>query len=169
MRIFCNRHGITVNSDEELLAEFIYQLCTDDDTYNEFLDLPMTIWIRHPLRFSVAHKHHDKSMANGWPTKPAKLSDRVEANNNLLFETWTSNVAKFDMTKEACDAFRDDLANVKLRRPELYNPTLDPDVKDIRTRDRKVVFHDLTVDDLAFDGIGLTFEVIKQADDEDEE
>ncbi|THW11998.1 hypothetical protein D6D24_06861 [Aureobasidium pullulans] len=169
MRIFCNRHGITVDSDEGLLAEFIYQLCTDDDTYNEFLDLPMTIWIRHPLRFSVAHKHHDKSMATGWPTKPAKLSDRVEANNNLLFETWTSNVAKFDMTKEACDAFRDDLANVKLRRPELYKPTLDPDVKVVRTRDRKVEFHDLTVDDLAFDGIGLTFEVIKQADDEDEE
>lgn len=114
MRIFCNRHGITVDSDEGLLAEFIYQLCTDDDTYNEFLDLSMTIWIRPPLPFSVAHQHHDKSMATGWPTKPAKLSDRVEANNNLLFETWTSNVAKFDTTKEACDAFRDDLANVRL-------------------------------------------------------
>lgn len=105
----------------------------------------------------------------GGPRSLLSSPTGLRLTTTFFIETWTSNVAKFDMTKEACDAFRDDLANVKLRRPELYNPTLDPDVKDIRTRDRKVVFHDLTIDDLAFDGIGLTFEVIKQADDEDEE
>ena len=60
------------------------------------LRLPLVATVGHPLRFSVAHKHHGLAMWTGWPPKPTKLSDRNEDKNNVLFETWASNLYKMD-------------------------------------------------------------------------
>jgi hypothetical protein len=134
-------------------------LCTDEEEYREFLDLPRTIWVRHPLCFSVGHKVHGKSMATGWPHEPRYLSDRKNETNNILVETWTSNVAKFDMSKKDCDDMRDDMVNFKLANPELYNKANTPSAASFPQRNAELKFADLTWDDIQAEGLSEGIEV----------
>ncbi|THX78771.1 hypothetical protein D6D04_05544 [Aureobasidium pullulans] len=168
MRIICNRYWITIDSPEGLCAEFFYQLCCDDEEYREFFDLPLTIWLRHPCCFSVGHKIHGEGMATGWPTKPSKLSDRNNEANNILFETWTSNTAKMDMEEVSCDALRVDIVDVKLHRPELYNPSNDPLSVDFPKRSDQTVIDHLTAQDIAAESLVMSIEVDEDAGNEEE-
>jgi len=153
--------SIAIDTSQGLFAELIYQLCTDEDEYREFFDLPLTMWILHPLCISVAHKVHGQSMATGWPRHPSDISERDGSKNNILFETWTSNTAKMEMDKESCDALREDVKNVKLARPELYNKAVD----NTTVRSADVIFEGLTNDDIEQESLYSTVDVI---DDEDE-
>jgi hypothetical protein len=103
-----------VDTSETLAAELIYQVCCPDKEYAEFLDLPLSVW-----RFSVDYKFHGKTVKTGWSSKPSKLFDRKNEDNNILFETWTSNVAKMDMNEDSCIALRDDIKNVQIAHPHL--------------------------------------------------
>jgi hypothetical protein len=151
-----------IDTSEGLFAEFIYQLCTDEPEYQEFMDLPRVFWIRHPLRVSVAHKVHGKSMQTGWPRHPRTLADRNNEMNNILFETWTSNSAKLDMSDENCAALRDDVKNVKLVNSELYNK----DVANTTRRDPAIKFANLDLDDFAKELRYTGIDAIQVEDDE---
>lgn len=134
-----------IDTTQSLFAEFIWQLCTDDPNYREYLDLPRVLWIRHPFCVSVAHKRHGKSMQTGWPPRPRSLSQRKEKENNILFETWTSNVGKSNMGEAECEALCKDIVNVKLAHPELYTRDTTKLIKRVATT---AIAH-LDEDDLA--------------------
>jgi hypothetical protein len=103
-------------------------------------------------------------MQTGWPAFPRDLSDREDADNNILFETWTSNVAKFNMDEDSCDALRADIKNIKLARPELYNRT----TAELIRRLTATAFEDLTDGDLSEESMYLSVEVMDDAgEDED--
>jgi hypothetical protein len=59
--------------------------------------LPLTTYMRHPLKFSLGRRHHGFHMRTGWPLDPKSLSDREEALNNVLVESWSTNSMKFDL------------------------------------------------------------------------
>lgn len=107
-------------------------------------------------------------MATGWPTKPSKLSDRNNEANNILFETWTSNTAKMDMEEVSCDALRVDIVDVKLHRPELYNPSNDPLSVDFPKRSDQTVIDHLTAQDIAAESLVMSIEVDEDAGNEEE-
>ncbi|KAG9525406.1 hypothetical protein KCU93_g5800, partial [Aureobasidium melanogenum] len=161
MRTFCNRHGITIDSSEGLFAELIWQICTNDPDYHEFFDLPLNIYHRHPLCFSVGHRKHGQSMATGWPLHPSDLSDRDDDANNILFETWTSNVAKMDMDEESCRKLRGDIKNVRLARSELYNKDTE-----VQQRSTSIKFEALTQADIDFESLYTSVEVMDEDEDE---
>lgn len=158
-----------IDSSQGLFAECIYQMCTDEEEYREFFDLPLSIYLRHPLCLSVAHKIHGKSMATGWPLEPRRLSDRKPDLNNLLFETWTSNTAKLDMTLAGCKIIRRDIERVNLNRPELYDKTGDPSSATFPKRDSRIKLDDLVNDDIASMGLEPVIEVELIEEEEEEE
>lgn len=123
MRIFCNRRHEMKDNAETLFLEWMYQHCTDDPQYGDGLDLPLVPWVGHPLRTSVAHKHHGRGMASGWKEHPEHLSDRIDEDNNMLFESWFWNIAKQDMHEgyytKAAEVLR------KVNMPKAY---FDPDM-----------------------------------------
>jgi hypothetical protein len=142
-------------------------MCTDEEEYREFFDLPLSIYLRHPLCLSVAHKIHGKSMATGWTRKPRHLSDRNNDLNNILIETWTSNASKLDMLKEGCDTLRREIERVKISPPYLYDKTRDPNSAAFPKRGNSV-FDDLTDEDvplMSFDPI-IEVDLTEQEDDE---
>ena len=58
------------------------------------MGFPMTIFKSHPLKFSVAHRHHGRQMRSGWALKPKSPNDRLDNLNNMVIETWSVNSMK---------------------------------------------------------------------------
>src|SRR5262249_24313282 len=76
MRNYCNRKSLclfyppkrylqilgkwaTVDNAETLYLECLWQrACGSGEKYKEFFGLPLTVFIRHPLRFSIGHRVH---------------------------------------------------------------------------------------------------------------
>jgi hypothetical protein len=81
----------------------------------------MSANMRNPLKLSVAHKVHGRQMRTGWPECPKFLADRQEKDNNILIETWFSNVVKFDYPEVFHDDLRKMVRSINIPR-ELYNP-----------------------------------------------
>jgi hypothetical protein len=166
-------HLLTISTAEdtaeELAVEFVWQICTTDKAYREFLDLPRTVWIHHPLRVSVAHRVHGKGMKTGWTRRPTQLSDRHDADNNTLFETWTSNVSKMDMGEAECIALRDDFKSVQLCEPYLH--LYDASIA-LQPRSTGVEIDGLTADDIAAQSVIMSVEVdaaaVQQGQDEED-
>jgi hypothetical protein len=59
----------------------------NDVACHELQRLPLTIYMRHPLKFSLGHRHHGFQMRTGWLLDLKSLSDREEALNNILVES----------------------------------------------------------------------------------
>jgi phytoene dehydrogenase-like protein len=104
-------------------------------------------------------------MKTGWPLRPSRLSQRKEEDNNLLFETWTSNVGKLDMEQASCDALRADVPSIRLSRPHLYNPSMAPSAG----RSTEVEIEDLTTEDVSAQSLVLSIEVDATANAEKED
>lgn len=110
-------------------------MCSDEEKYREFLDLPVVVYPGHPLCMSVAHKIHGKGMATGWRANPQSLSDRIDENNNLLIETQFSNYGKLDYAFPWYDdiksIFRGTFAPKHLYdRNRVPQTAIDPDIRD---------------------------------------
>jgi hypothetical protein len=102
-------------------------------------------------------------MKTGWTRRPSKLSDRVDEDNNTLFETWTSNVAKMDMSEAECIALRNDIKSVRLSRPHLYDPSKAVPPEQMLRRSADVVIANLTADDVAAQSPIMSVEVDAEA------
>lgn len=85
-----------MESHTGIACELLYQACSDEEEYTEFLRLPIVVRVRDPLNVSIGHKNHGMQMRTGWPRRPKKLSDRNNAHNNILIETQFSNMIKLD-------------------------------------------------------------------------
>ncbi|KAK8196092.1 hypothetical protein M8818_007245 [Zalaria obscura] len=100
MKLECNKYWSTEDTETTLFLEIVYQYCSDEKQYEDFLGLPLTVYLRHPCNLSVGHRRHKQAMRTGWRSNPTSLDDRDEARNNILIETWTSNVYKFEYDEE---------------------------------------------------------------------
>ncbi|KAJ9303515.1 hypothetical protein DTO217A2_7005 [Paecilomyces variotii] len=113
MWLLCNRKWKQIDVCETLYLEAILQAAEPD--YSEFLKLPLSVYIRHPLRFVVAHKSHGQQLRTGWTTiTPSSIADWVFSLNNVVFETHLSNMAKQNFSEVACEAITADIANISI-------------------------------------------------------
>ena len=82
--------------------------------------------VRHPLRFAVAHKRHNKQMATGWLLgSPWSLNDRDNTLNNILIETSTSNFLKWNYAEDEQTQTRlKEMIKTLNIGPAYYNPSL---------------------------------------------
>lgn len=115
MQHTCNKHWVTVDTDINRGLECVFQACiremvvpaSDPDfqpkmilkeKYREFLGLPIVMEIanRHPCKISIAHQIRKQQMRTGWPADrlPLSFRDRNDNDNNILIETWASNLLK---------------------------------------------------------------------------
>lgn len=101
----------------------MYQICNRKlKKYEEFLNLPLTAFVRHFLRFAVGHRHHNRQMLTGWMIgSPSSIADRNDTMNNVLIESSASNYAKWDFAEPTYDRIK---ALMKLIRvpTKFYNP-----------------------------------------------
>jgi hypothetical protein len=74
--------------------------------------------MRHPLKFSLGHRHHGFQMGTGWPLDPKSLSDREEALNNVLVESWSTNSMKVDLDESYYPFLKAMVADYKI--PERF-------------------------------------------------
>ncbi|KAK3722970.1 hypothetical protein LTR37_002116 [Vermiconidia calcicola] len=125
MRVACNKKWETRDTAESLFAEIIYQTYTDDPRYGDGLRLPLVLELHHPLRLSVAHRHHGFGMYSGWPPHPSDLSERKDEENNMLIETWFWNCCKQDMDEIYYGKAIEILKSVKLPQA-YYDPQRSP-------------------------------------------
>lgn len=91
----------------------------------EFLGLPITLKVRHPLRLSIGHKTHGKRMetmfVDPYP-RGFRGTDVDFTKNNVLVETWISNQGKSSRnTDEECEVIKKHIRDVRLPK-DLYNP-----------------------------------------------
>ncbi|THW24249.1 hypothetical protein D6C89_05303 [Aureobasidium pullulans] len=87
------------------------------------LHLPKALRMKHPLRLSVAHKHHRRQMLSGWPEEPSDVSQRVDEENNIRMETWLGNWTKLDLDKKFYSQLRD-IFRRSVVTSELYDPNI---------------------------------------------
>ncbi|KAK6436940.1 hypothetical protein LTR95_006873, partial [Oleoguttula sp. CCFEE 5521] len=116
MRDVCNVKWKTIDTPETLLLECVYQHMATKGR-DEFLGLPITIWLQHPLCLSIGHRHHGFQMRTGFNTlTPTDLKKHYNASDsNILFETQCSNKAKWNFYEERYPAILDDLKLVDLK------------------------------------------------------
>ena len=70
-------------------------------------------------------------MSTGWPSDPSSLDERNDDDNNLLIETWSSNVYKFNFD-EAHDVLRQLISEVDIQQ-DILNPNLTVDDTELAT------------------------------------
>jgi hypothetical protein len=58
---------------------------------------------------------------SGLPRYSPDSTERISAENNILFETRTSNTAKMEMEEESCNALRNEIKKRRLSHGELYS------------------------------------------------
>lgn len=137
-------------------------MCSDEAEYEEFFDLPRVVYIRHPLCLSIGHKVHGKRMSTGWSANPKSLADRVNDNNNILIETWFSNIAKQSYHESFYDAMKKSMKTTVVP-DSLYNKaratkqTVDADMRktlaEAKQEVEEVVGTSAEVDDEAVDAM----------------
>lgn len=77
------------NPDHEFLNAY--------QPYDEFLELPISVYFKHPLRLAIGHRDHSRQMRTGWSLmEPTQLSERNDRLNNVLVETSASNWLKYN-------------------------------------------------------------------------
>lgn len=129
MRDRCNQYWPTVDSPITIFLECIFQVCvgrmvvTAKDSeeksnmhykYAEFLGLPLDIDFNNPLTFTVAHRVHGRQMRTGWPQDPIRLIDRIDADNNILIETRSSNFSKHNFHESYYQNIKNQILNVQI-------------------------------------------------------
>lgn len=73
----------------------------------------MTIWMRHPLRFAIAHLFHGKQMQTGWLVEePSYITDHDATVNNISIETCFTNYAKSNIPNDRYPELQNDIKAV---------------------------------------------------------
>ena len=64
-------------------------------------DLPISIYIRHPLRFTVARRQHGMQLRSAWANPhPTTIEERDPAKDNKSIEACIVNWTKADFDKD---------------------------------------------------------------------
>jgi len=142
MRLACNRKWPTVDNGETIYLECLWQ--SGNKECKEFFGLPLTVYHRHPLRFSVAHRVHGQQMQTGWTSlHPESLAERDDAKGNVLIESYFSNMAKLNFSDEDCNKINDHFKTVNIPL-EYYDPSIrdDSQPQEIEITDEMLILAD---------------------------
>lgn len=108
MEFTCNAKWATIDNVTTLSIECVIQFIKRGGR-DDFFQLFMTVFIKHALLCSIGHKDHGLQMRTGCLVpNPTSLDDYDETLSNILFETQTSNVAKWDYSQSQCQAILED-------------------------------------------------------------
>ncbi|KAG5819150.1 hypothetical protein H9Q74_000776 [Fusarium xylarioides] len=144
MKAWCNRYWPTYDTVETIFLECIFQACVlrcilkiDDEfyglkkhlkaKYSPLLGLPLAIAYHDGLTFAIGHAEHGRGMFTGWPAKPSRLDERLDADetNNLRIESRTENFLKADYDESTYSQLKEMIMNIDLPK-EVYDKTLKP-------------------------------------------
>lgn len=87
-------------------------------------------------------------MFTGWPAEPVDISQRVDDENNLLIETWTSNLTNSNFDEFYYEEMRDMLKRMKIPK-DLYDPARPFSVDTYVASDDDVASEDMKEDTVA--------------------
>lgn len=108
---------------ETIFLECIWQFL-DVKLTDGIFDLPISIYIRHPLRFTVAHRHHGSQLRSAWTTAhPSSIEERDSSKDNMSIEACIVNWAKSDFPEELYPAIKQDLVDNLNIPKEWYDPS----------------------------------------------
>lgn len=126
MWIWCNGQWVTVDCIETLYLECLWQWLSRGS--RDILQLPLSIWQHHPLRFAVAHIHHGRQMITAWTSSEPQtvaehrdLRDESENQLNISFEACASNYWKSNFDEAMYSEMLDRLQKINLPKT-LYDP-----------------------------------------------
>ncbi|KAF5613811.1 uncharacterized protein FSUBG_423 [Fusarium subglutinans] len=144
MKAACNRYWPTYDTVETIFLECIFQVCvircvlrSVDEFYElkkhlkakyvSILGLPLAIAYHDGLTFSVGHAQHGRGMFTGWPAKPSRLDERLDADesNNIRIETRSENFLKADYDESTYSQLKQMIMDIDLPK-DVYDKTLKP-------------------------------------------
>ena len=77
---------------ETIFLDCIWQIL-DVKLTDRLVDLPISIYIRHPLRFAVAHRRHGAQLRSAWTNlHPSSIEERDSCKDNMSIEASVVNV-----------------------------------------------------------------------------
>jgi hypothetical protein len=152
-----------VDNEQTIYLECLWQRACGGKKYRQFFGLPLTVYIRHPLRFSVGHRVHNKQMTTGWTSlHPKSLADRDDSKNNILIESAGANYAKHNFSDEQCGQLHDHFKTINIPL-QYYDPSIRDD--DFSSRPREI---EVTEDMLIMaDDVGPVGEDSSEASDDE--
>lgn len=157
MRTVCNSKWETIDNTMTLFLECVLQYFKFDGK-DEFFGVPMTIYEKHALLFSIGHRQHGKQMRTGFKTlHPRSLEDYDEGLSNICFETHLANHVKWDHQEHEYEIIHRDLLKVHLQTEHYSVPN------DCPRFDFKQIFARGTTPVAKYD----TEEVVEESDDSD--
>lgn len=114
MEFKCNSKDETVDDTERLFLECSIQYIKRKGK-DDFLKLGITVFHKHALLASIGHKVHGQQMITGFrKSNPTSLDDWDEEKSNILFETQSSNMAKWNHNEKDCQDILEDIAKARL-------------------------------------------------------
>ena len=71
------------NNIETVFIKRVWQ-SLDVKLTDGLFDLPLSIYKRHPLRFTVAHRQHDMQLRSAWTSAhPTSIEERDSSKDNM--------------------------------------------------------------------------------------
>ena len=87
------------DTTETIFIECIWQIL-DIKVTDELFELPISIYIRHPLRFAIARRQHGTQLRSAWTNPhPESIEDRDSFRDNMSVEACIVNFAKSNYPK----------------------------------------------------------------------
>jgi hypothetical protein len=118
---WCSGKWETVDCIETIFLECVWQAC--DPTKGDLFNLPMAPWVRHPLRFAIAHEVRGRQMRTRWTKQePDSINDRDDTLNNISIESAFTNFAKDNAPNDQYDDLKEDIKSFQVDA-KWYNPT----------------------------------------------
>lgn len=104
----------TIDSVETIFLECIWQVL--DPVFQDLFGLPITAWVRHPLRFGLYHLVHGRQMRTRWTNRaPTSINDRDDSLNNIIIESAFTNYAKSNVPNHRYGELQEDIKSIKIR------------------------------------------------------
>lgn len=113
MRVACNDKWDTIDTVVTIYLECVWQNLERD--FKDPFGLPMVVYVRHPLRFAIAHEVHGQQMRTGWTHGlPSSIDDRDDALSNISIETCLVNYAKGNVSNDLYQQLYEDLLKIEV-------------------------------------------------------
>ena len=111
---------------ETIVIECIWQIL-DVKLSDGLFDLPISIYIRHPLRFTVAHRHHGMQLRSAWANPhPTSIEEHDPTKDNMSIEASVVNYCKSNFSEDDYPAIKKDLLDNFNLSKQWYDPSLRP-------------------------------------------
>ena len=96
---------------ETVFIEYVWQIL-DAKLTDRLFGLPISIYIRHPLRFTVAHRKHGMQLRSAWTNlHPSSIEERDSSKDRMSIEASVVNYCKSNFPEDQYPAMKKDLVD----------------------------------------------------------